>query len=708
VPPSGGWILTEWSDGNRQNPRTIIPTDHTNLQAKYKAHLASNSTAALATNQQRKIARVRWDDGTQHYTILYESAGQIWDLTSTNLTAATWYPEKRISTNSGVNKNPSMLRRSTYLQYVWHGSDNGVDRIYTKGMISSLEVVAQTNVYPGVPPAPVIAIKNRPSGPTNETDRFVLAWTSAEGIEVYKKPTASTGPWQRDPISNRLQARLRPSLSDGDDGFAVCLSYDNARGVYVDVYRQYCTIENCWNAWRSDYFQETEVPGSRPPNLLFSGKSQVVVFPYPDYFYAGIVWQMNEKYPDQDSPEPQLEELNADVIDENQPVPYGTQSVCFQRWDWWSNQWQPLNKFVGTFYQSPTISSFGDGRLVMLWTDGARALKTESTNNGGTWSPPTVLRDGVDPNIMTTGGAYAYRGTSGPIYEIGAEILTAPEPQGNDTDTREITVYDQSTGTVALDDPAISIELSSLKLKTVSGNIQSLPFLIAPDSNFSASLDNLPLYLSTLPFLISEDADSIFIKVRLRSTRAASLASSNGRVRVKFQFTPNLGSARYTATLWRFDNDHYFYKTLRVPAHAFRNHIVGFHVSIHGLNRANAGLRASAARIHYPPHSAHLKPSIGANGQDSPSVPEVFALAQNHPNPFNPRTVIDYQLPVDAHVVLKVYDLLGRVVATLVDEQKPAGYHRATFDATAVGSSVYFYRMSAGNYTAVRKMVVVK
>jgi len=100
-------------------------------------------------------------------------------------------------------------------------------------------------------------------------------------------------------------------------------------------------------------------------------------------------------------------------------------------------------------------------------------------------------------------------------------------------------------------------------------------------------------------------------------------------------------------------------------------------------------------------------PLVGV-GPEPPPLPQQAKLSQNHPNPFNPRTVIEYQLPIDAHVVLKVYDLLGRVVATVVDEQKPAGYHRATFDAAAVGSGVYFYRMAAGNYTAVRKMVVVK
>jgi len=97
-----------------------------------------------------------------------------------------------------------------------------------------------------------------------------------------------------------------------------------------------------------------------------------------------------------------------------------------------------------------------------------------------------------------------------------------------------------------------------------------------------------------------------------------------------------------------------------------------------------------------------------ASTQATSGLPTEIGLSQNYPNPFNPSTVIHYQLPVNSFVSLKVYDLLGRVVATLVDEQKPAGYHRATFDAAAVGSGVYFYRMAAGNYTAVRKMVVVK
>jgi parallel beta-helix repeat protein len=90
------------------------------------------------------------------------------------------------------------------------------------------------------------------------------------------------------------------------------------------------------------------------------------------------------------------------------------------------------------------------------------------------------------------------------------------------------------------------------------------------------------------------------------------------------------------------------------------------------------------------------------------SIPAEFALLQNYPNPFNPNTVISCQLPVDGNVKLEVYDVLGRVVATLADGKHPAGRYTFTFDGTGLASGVYFYRLQAGNLTAVRKMLLLK
>ena len=90
------------------------------------------------------------------------------------------------------------------------------------------------------------------------------------------------------------------------------------------------------------------------------------------------------------------------------------------------------------------------------------------------------------------------------------------------------------------------------------------------------------------------------------------------------------------------------------------------------------------------------------------ALPDRFAVSQNYPNPFNPSTVISYQLPVSSMVTLKVYDVLGKEIQTLVDKRMSAGYHSAIFVASGLPSGVYFYRMQAGKYSETRKLMVVK
>ncbi len=96
------------------------------------------------------------------------------------------------------------------------------------------------------------------------------------------------------------------------------------------------------------------------------------------------------------------------------------------------------------------------------------------------------------------------------------------------------------------------------------------------------------------------------------------------------------------------------------------------------------------------------------HGRTLTGVPAVFALRQNYPNPFNPSTKISYDLPKDAAVKLSVYDLLGREVAVLVDGPEAAGAHDVVFDAAGLTSGIYFYRIDAGEYSAARKLVIMK
>jgi Secretion system C-terminal sorting domain len=90
------------------------------------------------------------------------------------------------------------------------------------------------------------------------------------------------------------------------------------------------------------------------------------------------------------------------------------------------------------------------------------------------------------------------------------------------------------------------------------------------------------------------------------------------------------------------------------------------------------------------------------------SLPSKFKLYQNYPNPFNPSTVISYELPVSSRVTLKIYDVLGREIATLFDGDQNAGIHHVTFSAAALSSGVYFYRLQAGPYYETKKLLLLK
>jgi photosystem II stability/assembly factor-like uncharacterized protein len=98
---------------------------------------------------------------------------------------------------------------------------------------------------------------------------------------------------------------------------------------------------------------------------------------------------------------------------------------------------------------------------------------------------------------------------------------------------------------------------------------------------------------------------------------------------------------------------------------------------------------------------------VGVSGNNG-KIPKDFALYPNYPNPFNPVTSIRYDIPKTANVTLKVYDIRGRVVTTLVNENKQPGSYMATFDASNFSSGVYFYRVSAGDYVRTMKMILVK
>jgi len=89
-------------------------------------------------------------------------------------------------------------------------------------------------------------------------------------------------------------------------------------------------------------------------------------------------------------------------------------------------------------------------------------------------------------------------------------------------------------------------------------------------------------------------------------------------------------------------------------------------------------------------------------------IPKENILFQNYPNPFNPSTKISYSIKEESLVTIKVYDILGKEIITLVNENKPLGNYEAEFDASQLPSGMYIYKLQAGNFTSVSKMILTK
>lgn len=101
-----------------------------------------------------------------------------------------------------------------------------------------------------------------------------------------------------------------------------------------------------------------------------------------------------------------------------------------------------------------------------------------------------------------------------------------------------------------------------------------------------------------------------------------------------------------------------------------------------------------------------VRPQIGSSA--GTTLPTEYSLSQNYPNPFNPATTISFTLPVAGHVTVKVYNSIGQAVATLIDENRPAGVHQVMWDANKFASGAYLYRLTTDGFTETKKMLLMK
>jgi hypothetical protein len=158
---------------------------------------------------------------------------------------------------------------------------------------------------------------------------------------------------------------------------------------------------------------------------------------------------------------------------------------------------------------------------------------------------------------------------------------------------------------------------------------------------------------------------------------------------------------------YRWDGG-YFDATTIDPGKAYWVKVSQFGTLTLSVN-ASADLLAKRAIVIVPTSELPPPPPGGEKIVNSTKeLPKAFALGQNYPNPFNPTTIINYQLPTNNWVTIKVYNVLGEEVTSLVDGIQDAGYKSVKLDATNMQSGMYFYRMTVGSLVDVKKILLLK
>ena len=205
------------------------------------------------------------------------------------------------------------------------------------------------------------------------------------------------------------------------------------------------------------------------------------------------------------------------------------------------------------------------------------------------------------------------------------------------------------------------------------------------DSNLDTVKSKIPLsYFKSGSYnlLVDRLDNNEFLAINKFSNKYYGRAFSNEGIATKDSFVINKYSSSYAANLnYIANNDKVFFtwSDARTPEKGY-----DVYGSIFNLN------------------------SITSVKEITSEIPRSFYLFQNYPNPFNPSTRIRFSIPEFSHVLIKIYDVLGNEIATLVDEDRPSGGYEVSFNGSNLASGFYFYRITAGNYSETRKMILLK
>lgn len=675
---------------------------------KYQAFVSNRLLELASSNESADYGAT----GDNHNRLLskgnnlyetFASGGEIFVRQSSN-NGTTWNYTSRVSSGNGDNSNPSIVAYpvvgttdtvnvvweqslgSNYYNIYYAMSDNsGASWSVPVELVSS--VLVSTYQYGG--PQPVIAgITSPPSNPpfsptqpllpASYMHEVLVVYTSNSGLKYMYNYFYPNWIWTP-PASISTSAPANyiwyPSLASqgGNTVPDATLSYD-AR-YYHKIYSNYFDAP-------TDSWSKEQVVYDGTAAQSYDRQSCIAV--------NGYIYDAWNSY--------------------NNSAGYYT--VKFRQGiepDTWEN-WEWTYQGTSENYFFPSISSYNNGSNVAI-TDysspGNQILLHKADITNKTWTTYTVGSNAdfpVLPNLNNDSGTSSpvevWTGTAvNNIYPLSISSQNLPKQSPSAAEHFEI--YDR-----ALSSDNLRIELGNIHAVTTQGQNVNIPFkdfdytkqadLSDPWQYLETGNKNTIAGVNTVKFNYSistanpkVDSLQLINSAKPMPLKNIVLGVYNGNQLVlEKNITTTGASINGTAEVNIPD------ETLVDLKPVFR---------IEGNDNKDAKINFTTIDNIIPSAA-----QASQNSNSSSSIPTVFALKQIYPNPFNPSTIISYDLPEASHVALKVYDIIGREVATLYNGNKQAGTYNVLFNASRLASGVYFYQLYAVSFVATKKLMLLK
>jgi hypothetical protein len=373
--------------------------------------------------------------------------------------------------------------------------------------------------------------------------------------------------------------------------------------------------------------------------------------------------------------------------------------------------WFPLSIYGSDLVQSYSINNAG----LLGWQDALGLGWSELMSQGATtyFNKAVKIGSSTTINILSTYGKHLQINNSSSYSSMNVNSFqskTIPysfslsQPFVSLSKENSFSIFNGREGIVGKDGAQFFFALGDISI-----NGQNIQFVTVPDSVNINSLEAVHDYFASEPFTVDENSSLIYgVQYGITdSVLCAKALAENEQIGFKVELLDN----QTNEVLGVFDEVTYSGKNV------YQYNNLGYQVNLNGIGNRDVKFRlvvSTNSEFGYSLSNRFADQSLLAKNSNQTvsyhgnlAVTD-YALEQNYPNPFNPSTKIKFQLPKDGFVTLKVYDILGKEITTLINEEKSQGKYEVNFNASSLSSGVYIYKIQAGDFVSSRKMILLK